>query len=200
MKSMSFRPYAAELIGTFLLALGVGASLTIAGFSIPTIIVAGLILGTVVYTIGSISGAHINPAVTVGLWSVGKIRLQDGICYIIAQLLGGYLAMLLLAYLFKSPTVVAVDTMKTAIGEAIGAFVLVWGISSVVYGKVESAASGIVIGSSLSIGIIVASVSSLGVLNPAVALSIGAWSPVYFLAPLVGGVAGAWAYKWIAKK
>lgn len=200
MKSFTIRPYLAELIGTFLLAFGVGASIVIAGFGIPTIIVAGLILGTAVYTIGAISGAHINPSVTLGLWSVGKIKSQQAVFYIIAQLIGGYVAMLLLSYMLKSPELVAVDSVKVAIAEMLGAFVLSWGVSSVVQGKVDSAASGITIGSSLSIGIIVASTASLGVLNPAVALAIGAWSPVYFLAPLVGGIAAAQLYRWMIRK
>ncbi|HVW66547.1 MAG TPA: aquaporin [Candidatus Peribacteraceae bacterium] len=199
MKKPSLQQLFVEFIGTFLLAFGVGVSIAEHGFAIPTILVAGVILGTVVYTIGPISGAHINPAVTISLYSIGKITIRQAILYVIVQLLGGYCAMLLLSALIGSTGLVPVDSFKSAIGEIIGTFVLVWGVCSVVLGKVEAAASGLTIGSSLSIGIIIALSGSFGVLNPAVALGIGTISVVYILAPIVGGIIAAQVYRWVLK-
>jgi len=199
MKKPTFRQLLVEFIGTFLLAFGVGVSIAMHGFTIPTILVAGLILGTVVYTIGPVSGAHINPAVTISLYSIRKITGRQAILYVIAQLFGGFCAMLLLSALVGSTGLVPVDSLQSAIGEIIGTFVLVWGVCSVVFGKVEAAASGLTIGTSLSIGIIIALSGSFGVLNPAVALGIGSISIVYILAPIIGGIIAAQLYRWIIK-
>ena len=196
MHSFSAKKSIAEAIGTFLLAFGVGLTVAVQNFPLPTILVAGLILGVVVYTIGNVSGAQINPAVTVGLWSVKKIAAPQAIANILAQLLAGFIAYICLQAL-HAPLAPATDTVLSALGEVLGAFVLVWGIAAVVFGKVQPAAAGLTIGGSLMLGIVVASFGSLGVLNPAVALGVGAWNFVYFLAPLLGGILGAQLYKWI---
>jgi glycerol uptake facilitator-like aquaporin len=82
--------------------------------------------------------------------------------------------------------------------EALGALFFTFGIASVVYEKVSHGFSGIVIGSSLLFGILVASLAgSLGILNPAVAFSLHAMNWTYLLAPIVGGVLGFNIYKWI---
>lgn len=194
---ISSRACVAECIGTFLLTTGVGVTIGIPGSGIPTAIMAGLILGTMVYTIGAISGAHINPAVTVALLSVGKIKVPAAASYILSQLLGGGLALVLQMYHFPFTLDQTVENVAlTASGEMLGAFILVWGICSVVYGKVQDAASGLTIGSSLTIGAIIASIGSYGVLNPAVALGLGIFNPVYLVAPFVGGILAAQIYRW----
>jgi len=68
-------------------------STPIAVFPVPTPIVAGLTLGLLVYTIGPISGCHINPAVTTGLFSIGKLEAPAAGGYIVAQVIGGSLTL-----------------------------------------------------------------------------------------------------------
>ncbi len=199
-KQFPLKACIAEAIGTFLLAAGVAQSIVIPGIGVPTVVVAGLILGTMVYTIGSISGAHINPAVTISLLSVGKIKVDQAIAYIISQLLGGGLAL----YYQMSHYPVEVSTTVTnlplaAMCEMVGTFILVWGICSVVYGKVQDAASGLTIGASLTLGAMFAAMGSLGIVNPAVAVGLGVFAPVYLLAPIVGGILSAQLYRWIVK-
>ncbi len=196
MKNVSCRQSIVEAIGTFLLAFGVGVSVTFPPFPVPTVILAGLILGIAVYTIGPISGAQINPAVTIGLLSIRKISIAQAIGNIVAQLIAGLIAFLLLKQLgmHNAPSA---DTLKSFLGELLGAFVLMWGISAVVAGKVHSAASGITIGGSLSLGISVALFGSLGVLNPAVAIGVGAFSLFYFVAPIIGALFAAQLYSYI---
>lgn len=192
------KKYVAEGIATMCLTLGVTFSF-LEGFPLPTPVVAALTLGVFVYTIGRISGAHLNPAVTVALLSVGKISRRDAGGYILAQLIGALLAMLIASWLLvELPAPLVESTPEVAFAELVGTFLLVFGISSVVSGKASEAASGIVIGTSLLIGILIASVGSNGVLNPAVALGINSLSVFYVAAPLLGGMLGAWAYWWLA--
>lgn len=191
------RAYVAELLGAFFLTLVVRLSLG-ATFPIATPILAGITLGLFVYTVGSISGSHLNPAVTIGLAIIKKISPSDAVMYIVSQLVGATLAGIIGTWLLgRSTSMVPGDSMIVAVTEAIGAAVLLFGIASVVYKKTPDAASGLVIGSSLTLGVIIASVGSVGILNPAVALGIGSLSFSYLLGPIVGACIATLGYRWI---
>jgi aquaporin Z len=97
-----------EFIGTFWLVLGgCGSAVLAAGFPelgigfVGVALAFGLTLLTMAYAIGHISGCHINPAVTVGLWVGGRFAGRDVLPYIVAQVLGAILAAVLL-YLIAS--------------------------------------------------------------------------------------------------
>ena len=198
----NLRIYAAEMVASFILTLSVILSVTASGpesFSTP--IVAGLVVALFVYTIGSVSGAHINPAVTVGLYSIKKINITEGIIYIISQCLGGALAMFIADTIKDQPTGLNVATnFAVGFAEFLGAALLVFGVCSVVYKRVSDAAAGLVIGGSLLLGIIIASFMSNGILNPIIAIGLGSASFFYLVAPLIGGVAGAWLAKYLYNK
>jgi aquaporin Z len=86
------KKYSAELIGTMVLVLMGCGSAVIAGkfIGFAGIAVAfGLAVLVMVYAIGSISGCHINPAVTIGMLVANKIKAKDALFYIIAQCIGG---------------------------------------------------------------------------------------------------------------
>ena len=196
---MQIKKYAAEILGTFLLAFLVRLSV-VAHLPLPTPVIAGLTLGLAVYMLGSISGAHCNPAVTIALASMKKISVSDGAIYIIAQFFGGYLALLASDAMTGVPTaLVAANTLPVAIAEAVGAGILVLGVSSVVHGKVSAGASGLTIGTALALGAMAASSVSNGIVNPAVALSLGSVSLAYVLGPIVGGLIAAWGYRAIVR-
>jgi len=93
------KKYVAEFIGTFWLVFGgCGSALLAAAFpgvGIGLVGVAfafGLTVLTIAYSLGHISGAHLNPAVTVGLWVAGRVGTKDVLPYIAAQILGGIVA------------------------------------------------------------------------------------------------------------
>src|SRR4030042_1814112 len=101
------RKYTAELIGTLVLVLIGCGSAVIAGKEgiVPGIhgiglvgisFAFGLAVLAMVYAIGSISGCHINPAITVAMFVAGKIKGRDAIFYIIFQCLGGIIGAALL--------------------------------------------------------------------------------------------------------
>lgn len=190
---MKYRPLAAEFLGTFLLAFLVRTSFDVQ--AIPTPVVAGLTLGMIVYMFGGISGAHVNPAVTLGLAAVRKIKPIDATFYIIAQLLGGGLAFVAGNALELSVVASTATEPLVYFGETLGAAILVLGVASVVFGKTPADASGLTIGTSLALGAIAASAYANGVVNPAVAIGVGSVSVAYIVAPLIGGIIAAWGYR-----
>lgn len=194
---MHWQKYAAELFGAGILTLAVLVSLRFP-MALSTPLVAALTLGLFVYTIGPVSGAHINPAVTAGLWSVGKIEPPEAMKYIIAQLIGALLTMSAFRYaLGDLPAINATSVPLTFVAEAAGTFLLLFGISAVVSDKVRPDASGIVIGGSLLLGIFIASAASNGVLNPAVAIGIHSWTWAYITGPILGAILGCWFSRWL---
>jgi len=88
----------AELVGTFILVFVGGFAVTIAGqqgVAVPAL-AHGLILVSIIYTYGPISGAHVNPAVTAGLLVGGQIRLDRAVYYWVAQFVGAIIAAVVL--------------------------------------------------------------------------------------------------------
>ncbi len=100
--------FTAELIGTFLLVLGGCGTAVFAGGAVGFLGVAiafGLTIVAMAYGIGHISGAHLNPAVSVGAFVAGRLSGKDLGVYIIAQITGAILAASLLAFILKSSNV-----------------------------------------------------------------------------------------------
>lgn len=193
------RSYIAELFGTFLLTLTISITL-VGAHPLATPIAAALTVMLLVYTVGAISGAHLNPGVTIGLLSISKISKRDAMWYIGAQLLGAIFALFTTLMLTgRTPKPIGMVTPQMGLAEVLGACILVFGICSVVYGKVSDAMSGVVIGASLLLGIAVALSASNGVLNPAVAIGISSISLYHIVSPIIGGILGAQFYRWIAK-
>lgn len=195
---LHWRRYVAELLGTATLTFAVLGSIQ---QQTATPFVAALVLMLAVYVIGPVSGAHVNPAVTVGLWSIKKMKTPEAMMYIAAQLVGAVIAQFTFQYLVGSlPAVTVTPGWGVALAEALGAAFLVLGISAVVHGKVPAAVNGLTIGCSLLLGILLASLLSNGVINPAVALGIRSVSLSYLVGPLLGGVVAAHLYKWLIKE
>ena len=93
------KKYGAEFIGTFWLVLGgCGSAVLAAAFPdtgigfLGVALAFGLTVLTMAFAIGHISGAHLNPAVSVGLWAAGRFPARDLLPYIVAQVLGGIVA------------------------------------------------------------------------------------------------------------
>jgi len=93
------KKYLAEFIGTFWLVLGGCGSAVLAakfpevGIGLVGVALAfGLTVLTIVYSLGHISGAHLNPAVTIGLWAGGRISPKEILPYVVSQILGGIAA------------------------------------------------------------------------------------------------------------
>lgn len=194
------KPLIAEFFGTFVLALTILMA-TQTGENLLNIpIIAALILGLSVYSIGPISGCHINPAVTIGLFSIGQIRLVDAFGYLAVQLSGGTCALLVATTLggITANGFIEMESGTNFIGELFGTTVFTFGIASVVYSKTPDEASGLVIGGSLLLGISVAIMFGAGgILNPAVALATGTISLSNIAGMVLGAIAGMNLYHFL---
>lgn len=189
---MHMRKYVAELFATFMLSYLVSLSIA---FSLPlaTPIIAALTLGLMVYVVGGVSGAHVNPAITVALLSLKKVSSRDAVFYVLAQMIGALAARFLLLIMHgQTLTVPMTNELHVAVAEGLGAFVLALGVCTAVSKKIDGILSGVVVGGSLLLGVLLAMPFSNGILNPAVAFALGSYGPMYILGPIVGAVAGVW--------
>lgn len=184
----------AEFFGTALLTFSILA-VSRSAIGVPYFIAigVGLTLGLIVMMIGSVSGAHVNPAVTIGMWTIRKIKSLDAILYIAAQFIGAVAAFKLYEYLVVQgvqSVAPAEFDWRTLVAEAVGAFVFTFGIAAAIYQKYEGGKLAATIGGSLFLGILVAGVASNGILNPAAALGVQSWSRAYVAGPIIGAIVG----------
>src|SRR3990167_5847494 len=126
-----YQKYLAEYFGTFILTLVVILSLS-GSFPVPTPILAAITLGLFVYSMGHISGTHINPAVTIGLLSIKKISLNEALSYIMVQIFGAISALIFGLNMNVSYDIVAENTLTIGIAESVGMVIFSFGIASVV--------------------------------------------------------------------
>lgn len=192
------RKYVAEFIGTFMLALVVVLSLAI-NPPLATPVLAALTLGIFVYTVGHISGTHINPAVTVGIFTLGKIKPLEAVGYVVAQFLGGAAAYVLAFNVLAMPLLApGGSSAMVFVAETMGMLLFTFGIASVVYGKAPAGLSGVVVGSSLLLGIVIAvGIGSGGILNPAVAVALNSLNVAYLGGSIIGSILGFQLYRLI---
>jgi glycerol uptake facilitator-like aquaporin len=193
----------AEFIGTFMLAFAVLASVNGLIEAILTPVIAGLVVFVSVLAIGVVSGCHINPAVTIALYSLKKIDLTTTIAYIAVQLLAGLVAMLALGRFMGDMMPMKLDggglwDSGIILAEALGAAVLLFGITAAIQNKLEGGSQAALIGGALTLGVFCAvATGSLGVLNPAVAIGLGVFNLSYILGPILGAILGANAYEYL---
>jgi MIP family channel proteins len=212
----------AELIGTFILVLAGTAVATaatlkqpIAGSPLDSLAVAlafGLALAAIVAAMGHVSGAHVNPAVTLGLAATGKFPWKGVPAYLAAQLGGALLAALSVWVVFGSkaqsqaklgatyPTDAATIGQALLV-EAIITFVLVYIVLAVATDeRAPSQAAPLAVGFALFVGVIVGGPISGGSVNPArslgpmIAAGDLSYFWIYILGPVAGGVIAALLY------
>ncbi|MEG1559594.1 MAG: MIP family channel protein [Clostridia bacterium] len=227
------KKYLAEFIGTFVLVVfGCGSAVaanTLLGttsFSSPlalsTLLIAfafGLTIIAMAYSIGNISGCHVNPAVSLAMLINGKLSIMDFIGYIIAQFAGGIAGAGLLTYLFGSNaalgangfgalSALGIDMWQAIVVEIVLTFVFVITILGVTSKTENTPTCGLVIGFTLTLVHILGIPFTGTSVNPArsfgPALLSGGQSLsqvwVFILAPLFGAALAAFCYKFLSSK
>lgn len=223
----TIRKMLAEFIGTAVLvifgcgtAMAVGCDAVNGGGYILTALAFGLVIVAMAYSIGNVSGCHINPAVSIAMLVSKRMNVKDFACYIVAQFLGAIAGAGVLKAVFGlsgvtdqtgalgSNALAGGDVLATILIEIILTFVFIIAILGVTSKTENGAVAGIVIGLTLTLVHIFGIAFTGTSVNPArsfgPALFAGGdalanvW--VFIVAPLVGGVLAAVVYMLLAGK
>lgn len=216
------KKYLAEFLGTFtlvLLACGTASVLGCATDSpdaayFMTALAFGLVIVAMAYSIGQVSGCHINPAVSLAVLLSGKMSVTDFIGYIIAQFLGATAGAGVLALILGNTESLGQNGLyegsivKSLVIEVVLTFIFVLVILAVTSRKEYAKPAGLVIGFTLTLVHIFGihftgtSVNPARSFGPAVFVGGEALSSVwvFIVAPLVGGALAALVYKLLIKK
>src|SRR6266446_9449355 len=208
----------AEFLGTFCLVFaGTGAIVidTVVGGVVSDVGVAlsfGLIVLAMIYTIGDISGAHINPAVTIGFFVARRFEARNVLPYVMSQCAGALLASVALRFLFPQSatlgaTVPADSAMQSFVLEMILTALLMFVILSVSTGAREKGiTAGIAVGAVIGLEALFAGPISGASMNPARSLAPAVISGhlehlwLYMLAPPLGACAAMFACRCIREQ
>lgn len=183
----------AEFVGTLFLSLII---ITLAGGSKAdwTPFAVGAVIALMVYLLGNVSGGQFNPSVTVGLVSINLLSWKQGLVNICGQVVGAlagfWISARYLAMEIQFPDAHSNEWLY----EMLGAFLLSFAVAAAVRKRISPAVSGIVVGTALTLGILLSESVSGGVLNPAIALGGQIYSWDYVIAPLLGGILAQYAY------
>ncbi|MEP2936746.1 MAG: aquaporin Z [Gilvibacter sp.] len=224
------KKFISECIGTFWLVFGgCGSALLAANFDSVGIgllgvsLAFGLTVVTMAYAIGHISGAHLNPAVTLGLWAGGRMDGKDVLPYIIAQVIGGILAACVLyvvvtgngseigsfaanGYGEHSPG--GYSMQAAMVMEFVMTFIFLLVIMGATHKKASSGFAGLAIGLCLTLIHLVSIPVTNTSVNPARSISqavfVGDWALsqlwLFIAIPIAGAVIGGLVYKYLGKE
>ncbi|CAO3363057.1 Aquaporin Z [Azospirillum melinis] len=227
------RRSSAEFLGTFWLVFG-GCGSAVLAAAFPQVgigllgvsLAFGLTVLTMAYSIGHISGCHLNPAVTVGLWAGGRFPAKDILPYVLAQLVGAFAAALVLYVIAtgKADYSLAVNGLAAngydahspgqySITSALAIeLVLTFFFVLVILGSTDRRAPAGFAPLAIGMALVLIHLISIPVTNTSVnparstgpALVVGGWALqqlwLFWLAPLAGGLAGGLAYRVLAEE
>ncbi len=213
------KKYIAEIIGTFVLvtfgcgtACAVGCDSAMGSGYIITALAFGLVLVAMVYSIGNISGCHVNPAVSIAVWLRGGMDLIDFIGYVIAQVIGALGGCLVLLAVFGKDCGFGANQIqstwtngtpaKALLVEIILTFVFVIAVIGATSKANSALVAGLVIGLSLTLVHILGIALTGTSVNPARSLMPALFAGgtalrqlwIFIVGPLIGGVLAAVVY------
>jgi len=217
---MNFKALVAEFVGTFTLVfIGVGAVaadyITGGAAGLTGVALAhGLAIAVMISATAAISGGHLNPAVTIGLLSVGKIDFKNSLGYVISQCLAGIIAVALLKVCVPADVLLdikygvpavsdvpEVTTMTALVTEIVLTFFLVFVVYGTAVDRRAPKVGGLFIGLAITLGILMGGPISGAAMNPArhlgPALMGGGMADtwIYWVGPVLGGILAAQLYR-----
>jgi aquaporin Z len=227
------RKLAAELLGTAWLVLGgCGSAVLAAGFPelgiafVGVSLAFGLTVLTMAYAIGHVSGCHLNPAVTLGLWSAGKFPAKEVVPYIVAQVVGGLVGAALIAAIATGKADFSiVQSGFAANGYAehspggyglhaalVCEVVMTFFFLMIILGSTDARAPAGFAPIAIGLGLTLIHLISIPVTNTSVnparstsqALFVGGWAVqqlwLFWVAPIAGGVLAGVAHRWLSAR
>lgn len=213
------RATVAEFIGTFTLVFVGALAGALAGRNgggiVAVALAHGVALMVIIYTWGAVSGAHVNPAVTLGVALAGRIGWSRAVSYWVAQFVGAAVAAYLVLYLAGAESglgatvgdltphgATAGDPFKVVVLEAILTFFLVASVFASGIANRNTNLAGVAIGFVLIMDILAggqltgASMNPARTFGPALALNDWSYLPLYVFGPALGAAAAALLYHW----
>ncbi|WP_310588283.1 aquaporin Z [Dyadobacter sp. CY345] len=224
------KKYAAEFIGTFWLVLGgcgsaaLSAAFPEVGIGLLGVSFAfGLTVLTIAYSLGHISGAHLNPAVSVGLWIGGRFSAKDLLPYIIAQVLGGLAAATILSVIVTGNGSAIGDFAANGYGDhspgkysmeaaLVTEMVMTFMFLIIILGATDKKAAGGFAGLAIGLALTLIHLISIPVTNTSVnparsisqAIFVGGWAMeqlwLFIVAPIAGAILAGIAYKFLSSE
>ena len=214
------KKYICEFVGTFVLTLvGCGVAVVTGANVVATSLAFGLTIVAMAYSIGNVSGCHINPAVSLSMLMTKKMTLKEFAFYVVAQILGAIAAAAVLGVLLSSFKALGANTYGAdgqlatnvwiaLLVECILTFIFVTAILGVTSKKENNAVAGLVIGLTLTlvhllgISFTGTSVNPARSLGPAILMCGTALKQVwvFVVAPLVGAALASLFYKGVLKE
>lgn len=214
----TLRPLVAEFVGTFILVFGICGAIVANTYRDGVIgmvgiaFAQGLALAVAISATMKVSGGHLNPAVTIGLWSIGRVSGRQAGLYVAVQLFGAIAAALAIKGLFPemaariaqlgTPSLApAVSFTQGIVIEAILTFFLAFAVMGTAVDPAAPKVGGFAIGLALTLGVLVSGPLTGAALNPArafgPALVANAWISqlVFWVGPILGSVAAMQIYE-----
>ncbi len=222
--------FTAEFLGTFWLVLGgCGSAVLAAGFPevgiglLGVSFAFGLTVLTIAYGLGHISGAHLNPAVSIGLWIGGRFSTKELLPYIVAQVLGGIAAAFILYIIATGNGSPIGDFAANGYGEhspgkynlvsaLVTEIVMTFMFLLIILGATDKRAPAGFAGLAIGLALTLIHLISIPVTNTSVnparsisqALFVGGWAMeqlwLFIVAPIIGAILAGLVYKMFAEK
>jgi aquaporin NIP len=206
----------AEFIGTFFLVFAGTSAIVVDSIThdlthVGVSLVFGLVITVLIYALGHISGAHFNPAVTLGFWVLGEFPGRRVPPYVAAQMIGATAASGTVLALFGrggslGVTMPSGSPEVSLLLETLMTFLLVIVIfGSAVHGKAVKSFAGLAIGGTIALDALFGGPVSGASMNPARSLGpaivAGIWSDqwIYFAGPILGALVAVGAYRLMTK-
>ncbi|MDQ0252698.1 aquaporin Z [Evansella vedderi] len=211
-KGMIKKKLIAEFIGTYFLIFAVTGAIVINALTesithVGIALTSGLVVMALIYTFGHISGAHFNPAVTIGFFVNGDIHKKEAVPYILTQVVAGIAASATLLMLFGNvaylgATLPRFSWEQSFVLEFILTFILMMVIfGSAIHGKAVKSFAGVAIGATVGLEAMFAGPISGASMNPARSIGPAIVSGnmeylwIYIVATILGAIAAALVYK-----
>lgn len=210
--------YAAEFIGTaFLLATVVGSGImgeSLAGGNVAIALLAntiptGAILVVLITMLGPISGAHFNPAVTLAFALRREISPAASLAYVLMQVLGGILGVLLAHLMFDQPILQLSETARAGTGQWAAEIIATFGLVFTIFAVLKSAPHAVPMAVGLYITAAYWFTASTSFANPAVTIARGLTNtfagiapvniPAFLLAQICGAVLAVIICRWLLR-